>query len=95
MAESTTVKKSGRAGRLAVLAGMVVLFVAHQDQWFWDDSRMAFGFMPTGLTYHAIYSLAAAALWWAAAKWAWPAELETFAGGGDETEAAGSSEAAP
>ena len=80
MAEQHT-NKSRRTGRLVILVAFVILFVAHQDQWFWTDDRLWFGFMPTGLTYHAIYSVAAAVLWWLAAKIAWPEELETFAEG--------------
>jgi hypothetical protein len=84
MAEQGSNKK-GRTGRLIVLVAFVVLFIVHQDQWFWTDDRLWFGFMPTGLLYHALYSVAAAVLWWLAAKFAWPDELESFASGGDDS----------
>ena len=77
--------KKSHAGRLIILIAGVLLFVAHQDQWFWTDRRLLFGFMPVGLAYHAVYSIAAAALWWAAAKFAWPDELERFAVADDAT----------
>ncbi len=43
-----------------------LLVVLHQDWWFWYDGRLWFGFLPVGLGYHALISLAAAGLWaWA------------------------------
>ena len=35
-----------------------------------------FGFLPIGLFYHAVYSLAVAGLMWALVRYAWPAHLE-------------------
>ena len=40
----------------------IVLAVLHQDFWNWNNSGLVFGFMPTGLFYHACYSIAAAAV---------------------------------
>jgi len=57
----------------------ISLFVLHQDVWFWSDGTLVFGFMPIGLLYHASYSLAAAALWAATVKLAWPKDLEDWA----------------
>ncbi|MBI1387805.1 MAG: DUF3311 domain-containing protein [bacterium] len=54
----------------------VVLAVLHQDFWYWDDRSLWFGFIPVGLGYHMLYSLATAALWAAAVVWAWPSEVE-------------------
>lgn len=70
----------------------VLLFFLHQDVWFWDDRTLVFGFMPIGLAYHALFSIAAALLWASAIKWAWPSDIETWA---DEptTDAADGSEA--
>ena len=64
---------------------VVVLALLHQDFWFWDDPTLVFGFMPVGLFYHALYSIAAACLWAAAVKWAWPSEVEAFADAADES----------
>ena len=64
---------------------VVVLALLHQDFWFWDDPTLVFGFMPVGLFYHALYSVAAACLWAAAVKWAWPSEVEAFAEAADES----------
>ena len=46
---------------------LLALMVLHHDWWFWNDGRLLFGFLPVGLAYHALISLAAGALWaWAA-----------------------------
>jgi hypothetical protein len=60
----------------------VLLFFLHQDVWFWSDQSLVMGFMPIGLFYHAMFSLAAALLWASAVKWAWPSDIEAWA---DET----------
>ncbi len=53
-----------------------VMFLLHQDIWFWEDRTLVFGFLPIGLFYHAIYSLGAGLLWAAAVKFAWPSHVE-------------------
>ena len=46
---------------------LLALMILHHDWWFWTDGRLLFGFLPIGLGYHALISLAAAGLWaWAA-----------------------------
>ena len=64
-----------------LLAALVVaLYLLHQDVWFWDAARpLVFGFLPVGLFYHAVYSLAVAGLMWALVRFAWPAHLEADA----------------
>ena len=63
---------------LAAAAG--ALWLLHQDFWFWDAARpLVFGFLPVGLFYHAVHSLAAAALMAALVRFAWPAHLEADA----------------
>lgn len=60
---------------LAVL--VIVYWALHQDIWFWRDARpLAFGFLPVGLTYHAVYTLGIALLMYLLVKVAWPSELE-------------------
>ena len=51
---------------------ILVLLVLHQDNWFWTDGRLVFGFIPMGLFYHACLSVAAALMWWWATKYCWP-----------------------
>jgi len=56
--------------------GLVLLLILiHQDFWFWDDSRLVFGFMPIGLVYHAGISIAASLTWLLATVYAWPEDL--------------------
>jgi hypothetical protein len=58
-------------GRTAAVAVFVVLLVAHQDVWFWDDPSLVAGFLPIGLAWHAGFSVAAAALWAFVLRFAW------------------------
>ena len=61
-------------------AAVAALYFLHQDIWFWDQARpLVFGFLPIGFFYHAVYSLAAAALMWALIRFAWPGHLEAEA----------------
>jgi hypothetical protein len=54
----------------------VVLVVLHYDFWFWNSGTLLFDFLPVGLAYQILISIAASALWGWAAFYAWPAELE-------------------
>ena len=63
------------------IAGIVLLMVLHQDFWWWDDGSLVFGFMPVGLAYHALFSIAASLVWAGAVKWAWPSHVERWADG--------------
>ena len=67
------------SGRAIIGILFVVLFVLHHDFWFWSDKRLVFGFLPIGLAYHALFSIAAACLWFTALKIAWPSDLEAWA----------------
>ena len=49
-----------------------VLVVLHHDWWFWNDPWLVFGFLPIGLGYQILITLAASALWGWAAFNAWP-----------------------
>ena len=53
-----------------------VLVVLHQDVWFWGDDRLAFGFLPVTLLYHACISVAASLVWLLAVNVAWPVDDE-------------------
>ena len=52
-----------------------VLVVLHHDWWFWNDGRLMFGFLPIGLGYQIVISIAAGLLWGWAALYAWPDEI--------------------
>jgi hypothetical protein len=63
--------------RWPIAAGVLILYGLHQDFWFWRTPHpLAFGFLPIGLFYHAIYCLVAALLMLLLVKLAWPAHLE-------------------
>lgn len=63
--------------RALLTIAVVTLYVLHQDFWFWRTARpFIFGFIPIGLFYHAVYSVAAAILMWMLVKYAWPTHLE-------------------
>ena len=55
---------------------VVVLYVLHQDIWFWRSSYLVFGFIPIGLFYQGCFAVAAALLMWLLVTYAWPSHLE-------------------
>ena len=56
---------------------VIVLYLLHQDFWFWREARpLVFGFLPIGLFYHAVFTVAAAALLLVLVRYLWPAHLE-------------------
>jgi len=73
---STTESSSGKA---LVWGLFLLMFVLHQDKWWWDDGTLVLGFLPVGLAFHAAFSLGCAVLGWVAIKMAWPHDLESFA----------------
>ncbi len=66
------------SGKNWLLAAIIItFFILHQDFWLWTAVRpLVFGFIPIGLFYHAVYTLAAVALMALAIRWAWPGHLE-------------------
>ena len=57
--------------------GVIALYALHQDSWFWDVAQpLVFGFLPVGLFYHAVYSVAVALFMILLVSVAWPVELE-------------------
>ncbi len=85
---------SGSRARWAIAVGAVVLAVAHQDWWLWEDRTLVFGFVPSGLFYHGCYALVAAGFWWLAMRVAWPGTvmdgLDAEAASGAQEQASGS-----
>lgn len=56
-----------------IIVGLVILLlVLHQDNWFWTNNTLLFGFLPIGLFWHACISVAATCTWFLATKIAWP-----------------------
>jgi hypothetical protein len=64
-------------GPLIITGLVLLLLILHQDNWFWTDSTLVFGFMPIGLAWHAGLSIAATATWLLATKIAWPLDDST------------------
>lgn len=62
---------------------IVLLFLLHQDFWLWDSQTLVFGFLPSGLAYHAAFSVLAAILWAVATRTIWPAQWEEWAESSD------------
>jgi hypothetical protein len=71
------------ASRRFVWFLVLALFVLHQDFWLWDNKTLVLGFMPAGLFYHLVFSLAAGLVWALAIKFAWPTEIEAWADAGE------------
>ena len=63
--------------RLLLVIIFIALYVLHQDFWYWRTARpLIFGFLPVGLFYHVIFTLATSAAMWLLVRLAWPAHLE-------------------
>lgn len=63
--------------RLLLPLAILILYVLHQDVWFWGSARpLVFGFLPIGLAWHGAYCVAVALLMWWLTRVAWPAHLE-------------------
>ena len=67
-----------KAGPVIVIAA-IALALLHHDFWWWNDATLVAGFLPIGLAYHALYSIAIGAFWWLAVTVAWPRDLEEWA----------------
>jgi hypothetical protein len=63
---------------------VLIVYVLHQDIWFWRQARpLLFGFVPVGLSYHVLYTLAVSGAMWLLVRYAWPGHLEPEGGTGD------------
>ncbi len=61
--------------RWMLYIGLVVLFLLHNDFWFWDNSKQVLG-LPIGLAYHIGFCVAATILMALVVKYAWPHYLQ-------------------
>lgn len=61
---------------ILLVVAVAALYILHQDIWFWRSSRLVFGFIPIGLFYHGLFSVAASLLMWLLVTYAWPSHLE-------------------
>jgi Protein of unknown function (DUF3311) len=63
--------------RIALPVIVIIVYLLHQDIWFWSTPYpLVFGFMPIGLFYHVCYTLLASLLMFLLVKRAWPNHLE-------------------
>ena len=77
---------AARAARVTAYAALPVLYLLHNDLWFWDDPGRFLG-LPVGLTYHILFSSAVVLAMWRLVRVAWPGGvLDKLAGeaGDDE-----------
>jgi len=83
--DSQTPATHSRSQGPLIIGGLVLLLlVLHQDNWFWADGTLVFGFVPIGLFWHAMISIGAGLTWALATKIAWPIDDEvTVNRGGD------------
>lgn len=61
--------------RALLYLGLVVLYLLHNDLWYWHDTSLVLG-MPIGLAYHLGFCLAASGLLYLLVRYAWPRHLE-------------------
>jgi hypothetical protein len=54
---------------------LVVLYLLHNDLWFWHDPRFVLG-LPIGMLYHVCFCLCAALLMALLVTCAWPNHLD-------------------
>ncbi|MEM6777448.1 MAG: DUF3311 domain-containing protein [Planctomycetota bacterium] len=73
-AEANSPTPGRRKGPLVIAAAVIGLLILHQDNWFWTDETLVFGFLPIGLAWHAGISVGASVTWFAATKIAWPVD---------------------
>ncbi len=61
--------------RLLIATLVLLVYALHQDFWFWSSARpMLLGFLPIGLAYHGLYSVALALLFWLLVRYCWPSQ---------------------
>jgi hypothetical protein len=63
--------------RAWAVALLFVLYLLHQDFWFWTTARpLVLGWLPVGLFYHAAYTIATSLVLAVCLRALWPSELE-------------------
>ena len=70
--------------RFALALLVATVYVLHQDFWFWRQAQpLLFGFVPVGLSYHVLYTLAVSFTMWLLVRYTWPSHLEPDGGATD------------
>lgn len=54
---------------------LLLLYLLHNDLWFWHDDRILFG-LPIGLLYHVGFCVAASLTMWLLVSYAWSEAIE-------------------
>jgi hypothetical protein len=68
--------------RAIAIVAVVMLYVLHQDFWFFRSARpLVLGFLPVGLFYHAAFTVVCSFLLWWLVVAHWPSHLEERAEG--------------
>lgn len=70
-----TPRPAARSVALGLMLAGLVLVQQDYAGW-WDAPAIVLGFVPRPLAIQVGVSLAAAAVWWWATRWCWPAGLE-------------------
>jgi hypothetical protein len=59
---------------------IAALYLLHQDLWFWSVARpLVLGFLPIGLFYQVLFTVACSAVFWLLVRYRWPGHLESAA----------------
>ena len=67
-------EQKSKNGMVIICLLVVLLLILHQDNWFWEDNTLVFGFIPVGLFWHACISIGASLTWALATVIAWPTD---------------------
>jgi hypothetical protein len=62
--------------KILVYVAVPILYLLHQDWWFWTDHETRVLGMPIGLAYQVGFCIAASILMLGLVRFAWPAHLE-------------------
>ncbi|HEX8492023.1 MAG TPA: hypothetical protein VF658_04220 [Pyrinomonadaceae bacterium] len=62
--------------RTLLVIAVIIVYVLHQDFWFWRMAWPVFGIIPIGLFYHACFAVLSSLLMWLLVTYAWPSHLE-------------------
>ena len=65
----------GKISSWVLYFGLFVLYLLHNDLWYWHDSRLVLG-LPIGLVYHFGFCVVASVMMFLLARYAWPRHLE-------------------
>lgn len=56
--------------RWVLYSVLVILFVLHNDYWYWQTPKIVLG-LPIGILYHILYCIAASLVMFSLVKYTW------------------------